>query len=185
MATLQAVKKDHWTTHLAADVVNHANQLANEELFERILERIHRYFLKLLRDEHEADECLQETLMVLARSLREGKYDASKSFNTWIWIKARSIYAQYWRRRAKRPRTLPEHVAAPGSPVDDPSARADAAAVLEEVRRRLGEEAYEAFVLYYEGGLNKGEVAEVLGRDPKTVRKRISEAHALIEKLLA
>ena len=175
--------KDHWTTHLAADVVNYANQLANEELFERIVERIHRYFLKVLRDENEADECLQETLVVLAKSLREGKYDSSRSFNTWIWVKARSIFAQWCRRRSRQPGALPEDVADSGGP--DASVRADANAILDEVARQLGAETYEAFVLYYEGGLNKREVAEVLDRDPKTIRKKIRQAHALIERLLA
>ena len=60
----------------------------------------------------------------------------------------------------------------------------DAAHVLEQVATRLGPEVYECFVLYYEGGLTQEEVATAVERDRKTVRKRIAEAHALIDDLL-
>ena len=62
--------------------------------------------------------------------------------------------------------------------------RLDAAHVLEQVRERLGEETYEAFVLYYEGGLTQQEVADALERSRKTIRKKIAEAHDLIDSLL-
>ena len=46
-------------------------------------------------------------------------------------------------------------------------------------------DAREAFVLYYEGGLSQAEVAKVVGKDPKTLRKRIAEVHRFIDRLLA
>ena len=60
----------------------------------------------------------------------------------------------------------------------------DAATVLAAIQTRLGPETHEAFVLYYEGGLTQAEVSETLGRDRKTIRKRLAEAHALIDELL-
>jgi RNA polymerase sigma factor (sigma-70 family) len=159
-----------YTTHLAGEVARATASMASAELFERIMERIHRYFLKLVQTEDEAQECLQETLVLLERSLREGTYDPSRSFNTWIWVKARSVFAQRCRRLDTR-RTTPLDQGGDGLTGDDGTdahrrieQRLDAAAVLAAVRRRLGEETYEAFVLFYEGGLTKGEVAEVLGR---------------------
>jgi RNA polymerase sigma factor (sigma-70 family) len=93
------------------------------------------------------------------------------------------------RARARRPAALPEQ---DGQPVaaarEDPALtrerQLDAATVLAAIQARLGAETHEAFVLYYEGGLTQAEVAETLGRDRKTVRKRIEEAHALIDELL-
>ena len=52
------------------------------------------------------------------------------------------------------------------------------------LREELDEEVYEIFVLYYEGGLTQAEVSVAVGRDRKTVRKRLAEAHALIDRLL-
>lgn len=175
------------TTYLAGEAVRTA--AASADLFERVIERIQRYFCRVIADAQEADECLQETLVLLERSLREGTYDPARSFNTWIWLKARSVFAQSCRRRGRR-RTVPLEEGGEGLPAPDSAdaarhveERLDAATLLDALRRRLGEETYEAFVLFYEGGLTKGELAEVLGRDPKTINKRLAEAHALLEAL--
>lgn len=179
----------HTTTHLAAEAMRTgapAARVAHAALFERILERIHRYFRRMVRNPDEADECLQQTLMLLEESLRARKYDPDRSFNTWMWLKAHSVWAQWCRALERRPESLPEAPVADrrASGVHESERRADAAAVLEAVRERLGDEAYEAFVLYYEGGLTQAEISDALGRDRKTVRKRIQEAHALIDDLL-
>ena len=178
----------HTTTALAGEVIQAgapAARVAHATLFERIVERIHRYFRRMLRDPHEADECLQQTLVLLETSLRQRTYDPTRSFNAWMWLKARTVWAQWCRARERAPGPLP--------PVDPPARqdeqaqaleRLDAARILEAVRERLGGETYEAFVLYYEGGLTQAEVAQALDRDRKTVRKRIEEAHELIARLL-
>lgn len=178
----------HTTTALAGEVIAAgapAARVAHATLFERIVERVHRYFRRMTRDGHEADECLQQTLVLLEQSLRQRTYDPARSFNAWMWLKARTVFAQWCRARQRSPGPLP-----PSDPParEDDQARAaermDAARVLDEVQRRLGPEVYEAFVLYYEGGLTQAEVAETLERDRKTVRKRIDEAHQLIAALL-
>jgi len=178
----------HTTTHLAGEAMrtgSPASRAAHAALFERVVTRVHRYFQRMCRDPHEADECLQRTLTLLEESLTRRAYDPGRSFNTWLWLKARTVHAQWCRERGRRPAPLPPERAADAR---DPSAavdrRLDAAAVLAAVRERLGEESYEAFVLYYEGGLTQAEVGEALGRDRKTVRSRIAEAHALIDRLL-
>lgn len=171
------------TTLLAADVISYGSQVANEELFDRIIARIHRYFLRVVQDHGEAEECLQETLVALEASLREKRYDATKSFNTWIWLKARTVYAQWCRNLEKRMDTLPKDLPERRSSEASTSIRTELSELLEEVARQAGPEAREAFVLYYEGGLTKGEISEVIGRDEKTVRKRIDEAHRIIHRL--
>ena len=120
------------------------------------------------------------------RSLREQKYDPQRSFNTWIWLKARSVWIDRCRRGSRQPLRLPTGTeladAQRGqSQVDE---RLDAERMLEQVANRLGAETYETFLLYYEGELTQDEVAAVVGRDPKTVRKRIRQAHELLQSLL-
>lgn len=160
---------------------------AHAALFERILERIHRYFRRMLRDQDAAADCLQKTMTLLEESLVRGTYQPDRSFNTWMWLKARTVFAQYCRAHARRPDQLPE------GPRADPEARdpsevvaerLDAAEILERLRQDLGDETYEAFVLYYEGGLTQEEISAALERDRKTIRKRIREAHELIDRLL-
>lgn len=185
----------HTTTQLAADAMQSgspAARLAHGLLFERVLERVHRYFRRMIYDPHEAEECLSRTVVLLEESLRTGKYDRERSFNAWMWLKAHTVYAQWCRERTKKPAQLEDDVG--GAPagrrtsdhdgVEARERQLDAAHVLEQVRSRLGAEAYECFVLYYEGGLTQEEVSQAVERDRKTVRKRIAEAHALIDELL-
>jgi RNA polymerase sigma factor (sigma-70 family) len=186
----------HTTTQLAADAMRSGSQaarVAHGLLFERVLERVHRYFRRMIRDATEAEDCLSRTIVLLEESLRSNKYDPDRSFNAWMWLKAHTVYAQWCREREKRPAQLDievpgERVAARRSSEDDgvgARERAlDAAHVLEQVQARLGPEVYESFVLYYEGGLTQEEVATAVERDRKTVRKRIAEAHELIDQLL-
>ena len=113
-------------------------------------------------------------------------YDPRYSFNGWVFLKAHTVFAQWCRQREKQPGGLPE-VEIPDSqpdPLEATSRRLDAETVLSAVRDRLGQEPYEAFVLYYEGGLTQQEIAHTLGRDRKTIAGRLSQAHRLIDQLL-
>jgi len=158
---------------------------AHAALFERVVERIHRYFKKMVFDAGEAEECTQRALLALERSLREGRYDPARSWNAWMWMKAHSVFVDWCRERGRRHEPLPdEALPAAGDDIRRIDERLDAEAVLRAVERRLGTETYEIFVLRYQGGLTMEEVAETVGRDRKTVAARLKAAHALAERLL-
>lgn len=171
------------TTELAGDALRETRS-SNERhaaLFERIASRIYRYFVKTVWDRNEAEELAQRAFVELERSLREKSYDPARSFNAWMWLKAHGVFQRWCRERAtKRTEPLAE-VAASSSSGD---AKLDAEHVLRELQRRLGDECYEVFVLYYEGGLTQAEVAEAVSRDRKTVAAWLRQAHELIEELL-
>ena len=99
-----------------------------------------------------------------------------------MWLKAHGVFQQWCRERATK-RTVPLGDA-PAAPLEA-ERRLDAEHVLREVQRRLGDECYEVFVLYYEGGLTQAEVAEAVSRDRKTVAARLRQAHELIGELLS
>lgn len=166
-------------------------RVAHAALFERVLTRIHRYFRRMVRDPNEAEDCLQRTLVLLEESLVHGKYQPDRSFNTWMWLKARTVFAQWCRDRQRQPVGLADRDAEVPAPArsretqEDSDRTHDAAVILERLQQELGDETYEAFVLYYEGGLTQAEIAEALDRDRKTVRKRIQEAHTLIDQILS
>jgi RNA polymerase sigma-70 factor, ECF subfamily len=155
------------------------------ELFERILGRVHRYFGRAVADPHQAEECAQETLLALERSLREGRYDAGRSFNTWIFMKAHQTFVDWCRRREREARPLD---ALARGPSDDPrpavERRLDGRALLAAVEAELGAETLETFVLRYEAGLTLDEVAEATGCERRTVSRRLARAHELIDGLL-
>jgi RNA polymerase sigma factor (sigma-70 family) len=158
------------------------------ELFERIFERIHRYFLKLIYDPQSVDDCLQQTLLRLERSLQEGTYDPRQSFNRWMWIKAHSVYVDYCRSRSRAAGALAEGdaeqaVSAAGheSAVDG---KLDLKVVLLRMREELDTETFETFVLRYDQSLSITEVAKLTGRDRKTVRKHLERAVRFAKGLL-
>ena len=178
------------TTDLARDALNEPRSARERHaaLFKRITTRIHRYFLKTVWDATEAEELTQRTLLELERSLRKHSYDPARSFNAWMWLKAHTVFAQWCRERGRLPEPLPDsskrEPTVPASHEREVDERLDAAAILREVQRRLGNEIYEIFVLYYEGGLTQSEVGDVVGRDRKTVAARMRQAHAFIDSLL-
>ncbi|MFC1707830.1 RNA polymerase sigma factor [Planctomycetota bacterium] len=181
------MSQGHTTTRMAGEALRETpgESLHHARLFERVMGRIYRYFRKLVHDQAEAEDLAQQTLLELERSLREQRYDPDRSFNTWMWLKAHTAYAQWCRRLGRRMEPLPADA---GPELPDTSRAAgealDAETVLTEVERQLGSETYECFVLYYQGGLTLTEVGEVIGRNRKTVADRIASAHRLIDRLL-
>lgn len=171
------------TTQLAADALGADRDAARAALFERILARVHRYFGRIVADPHQAEECAQETLLALERSLAEGRYEPWRSFNTWIFLKAHQVFVEWCRRRDREARPLPVHVQR--GPDDDArplvEARLDARALLSAIGAELGKDTLETFVLRYEGGLTLEQVAEATGCERRTVSRRLERAHALLD----
>ncbi|MGE0706564.1 MAG: RNA polymerase sigma factor [Planctomycetota bacterium] len=177
------------TTHMAGAALGEpAERGLRAALFERILERIHRYFQRLVWDKDAVDDCVQQTLLALERSLQAGTYDPRRSFNRWMWIKAHSVYVDHCRARARSPHSIPEGAEPPArrssSPVEGVEARLDAEVVLERLRGALEPETYEMFVLFFGEDHNVTEISGITGRDRKTVRKRLGEAKAAALRLL-
>ncbi len=175
------------TTELAGEALKEARD-RNERhaaLFERVVSRIYRYFARTVWDPNEAEELAQRTLADLETSLREKTYDPARSFNAWLWLKAHTTFAHWCRERetrGTRTEALGERQApAPGREEGDAM---DAAHVLREIQRRLGDEVYETYVLRHEGGLTLAEIAEAICRDRKTVASRLALADGLVEELL-
>ena len=170
------------TTELAGEALRET-QSSNERhaaLFERVASRIYRYFVKTVWDRNEAEELAQRTLLELEKSLREKSYDPARSFNAWMWLKAHGVFQVWCRERAtKKTVALPDVAVEP--PKDE---KLDAEHILRELQRRLGDECYEVFVLYYAGGLTQAEIADAVSRDRKTVAARLRQAHEWIEELL-
>ena len=173
------------TTELAGAATDRAGQ---EILFERVVDRIHRYFFHLLRDPEHAEDCVQETLLALHRSLRESTYQAGRSFNTWIFMKAHRVWVD-WCRAQERARRLgngptPGNALVATEPEPPPGQRLDAEVLLDALKETVGAETYETFLLRYEGQLTLAETADALDCDRRTVSRRLERAHALIDRLL-
>lgn len=176
------------TTELAGEALRGGDpaQAARAALFERVMARLHRYFFRLVGPAH-AEECTQEALLELQRSLHEAKYQAGRSFNTWAFLKAHKVFVAWCRAREKDERARAAHppgsLAGPGEAAVD--RRLDGQVILAELAARLGPETYECFVLRHEGALTLDEVAAASGCTRRTVSRRLERARELIQELLS
>ena len=168
------------TTGLAREVMLRGSAAARREqalLFERAMRRIDRYFRRMTRQSDVADDCTQRTLELLTASLQHGKYDPGRSFNAWMWLKARTVFAQWCRDRE---RGAPPVIEAP--PVDELERSTEARRLLQRLADAVDEATFETVVLFYESGLTRVELAELLGCDRKTIYNRINRAHRVLSE---
>jgi RNA polymerase sigma factor (sigma-70 family) len=176
------------TTHLAGRALDGDDaRSVRALLFVRVMDRIHRYFSRLVFSREGAEDCAQQTLLALERSLQDGTYDPGRSFNRWMWIKAHSVYVDHCRAHARHPvePLQPEAVATTAPEVSaHVDARLDSVTLLDTLRARLEPEDLEMFTLFYGEELTVSDIAALVGRDRKTVRKRLDEAKRLALRTL-
>jgi RNA polymerase sigma-70 factor, ECF subfamily len=138
----------------------------------RYQHRLYRYFLRMVHDPAAADDLFQQTWLNVVRHAK--RYDASRSFDTWLFAIAHNTAIDLLRRR-------------PGESLDDgdwqlPSAAPDAlaqvlagerAAIVAAALRGLPALYREALTLRFEEGMKLEEIAEVTGAPLSTIKSRV------------
>ena len=165
---------------------------ALEALLLRYQARVYRFGIKMCGDQDDAEDILQETLLAMARSVRD--FRGASSLSTWLYTIARSFCIKKRRRsrfapaeqqsldavltdqgvQLPDPRPSPEEDLA-GRQVDAMLARAIAA--LDPMYR-------EVLVLRDIEGLTAPEVAEVLGIGVDAVKSRLHRARLAVRKAI-
>ena len=145
--------------------------------------RLYRYLLRLVRDQASADDLFQQTWLHVVRQLH--RYDAARSFDTWLFAIAHNAAMDLLRRR-------------PGESLDDsefalPSGTPDAlstvlagerAAILATAMAALPALYREALTLRFEEGMKLEEIAEVTRAPLSTVKSRVRRGlEAMQQKL--
>jgi RNA polymerase sigma-70 factor (ECF subfamily) len=166
---------------------------ALEALLERHEAQVYRFGMKMCGDPEDAKDVLQETLLAMARSVRD--FRGASSISTWLYTIARS-YCIKKRRRSKfapaEEASLDTDVAAEAKVLADTRAGADEALVGKQVERAL-ERAIEGLEPMYREvlllrdveGLTAPEVAEVLGVTPQAVKSRLHRARLAVRESVA
>ena len=148
-----------------------------------MLFRSYRYLLRLVRDQASADDLFQQTWLHVVRQLH--RYDAARSFDTWLFAIAHNAAMDLLRRR-------------PGESLDDrefslPARGPDAlsavlagerAAILAAAMEELPALCREALTLRFEEGMKLEEIAEVTHAPLSTVKSRVRRGlEAMRQKL--
>jgi RNA polymerase sigma-70 factor (ECF subfamily) len=148
----------------------------------REMERPLRYYVaKLLRDEDQALDVLQEVWVRAFRSLR--RLAEPRSLRPWLYRMAHGLAVDRLRRNASRERL--EQARAEDPPAgEEPSFDADDAAAVHRALDTLAAPHREVLVLHFLEDLSVAEVASVVGCPEGTVKSRIHHAKRALRQAL-
>jgi RNA polymerase sigma-70 factor (ECF subfamily) len=167
---------------------------ALEALLARHQRSVYRFGLRMCRDEEDAKDVLQETLLAAARNVKQ--FRGASSVSTWLYTIARSFCI----KRRRRSRFAPEveesldergagalalEVADGGRAPDDALAGRQVEAALSRAIAALDPRYREVLVLRDVEGLSAPEVAEVTGLTVEAVKSRLHRARVAVRAAVA
>jgi RNA polymerase sigma-70 factor (ECF subfamily) len=163
--------------------VRAGDSAAREVLFERHRSESYRYAYRLLGNEQDALDVVQEAMLKAFSAI--GEFDGRSGFRTWLLRIVTNTAYDWGRRRKRRAHGLGDDGAAHREPPcsDDPARRLhqqDMRRALDQALDRLTPTIRTTFVLFAELDLTYKEIAETQNIPIGTVMSRI---HAAREKL--
>jgi len=163
---------------------------ALETLLERHQEQVYRFGMKMCRDPEDARDVLQETLLAMARGVRD--FRGASSISTWLYTIARSFCIKKRRRSKYAPdeeRSLDsdaagesKRIVAPGEDPDEALAGRQVERALEQAIAGLDPMYREVLLLRDVEGLTAPEVAEVLSVSVQAVKSRLHRARLSVRE---
>ena len=168
------------------------DKAALEKLIERHQAQVYRFGMKMCRDPEDAADVLQDTLLAMARGVRD--FRGTSSLSTWLYSVARSFCIKKRRRSKFAPEqpslemtTLPEaaQLADPGRSPDEELAKKQVEQALEQAIGALDPMYREVLILRDIESLTAPEVAEVLGITVQAVKSRLHRARVAVRDSIA
>jgi RNA polymerase sigma-70 factor (ECF subfamily) len=166
---------------------------AIEALLERHQAQVYRFGRRMCRNPEDAKDVLLDTLLTMARGVRD--FRGASSISTWLYTIARSFCIKKRRRSKFAPeeeRSLYTEMIAEGSQLADPALSPDEALAgkqvehaLEQAIRGLEPMYREVLLLRDVEGLTAPEVAEVLGVSVQAVKSRLHRARLSVRAQVA
>jgi RNA polymerase sigma-70 factor (ECF subfamily) len=179
--------------HLLLERARAGDGQAMEQLLERHQAQVYRFGMKMCRDPEDAKDVLQDTLLAMARGVRD--FRGASSISTWLYTIARSFCIKKRRKSQFAPeeeRSLDTDVAPEAARLADPAKSPDEALAGKQVEHAL-EQAIGALEPMYREvlllrdveGLTAPEVAEVLGVSVQAVKSRLHRARLSVRAKVA
>jgi len=166
---------------------------ALEALLERHQGQVYRFGMKMCRDPEDAKDVLQDTLLAMARSVRD--FRGQSSLSTWLYSIARRFCMRKQQRNKQAQererslesgaRTESEGLADPAEAPDDTLAGKQVERALDEAIAGLDPMYREVLLLRDVEGLTAAEVAEVLGLTVQAVKSRLHRARLSVRARVA
>ncbi|HEU4385070.1 MAG TPA: sigma-70 family RNA polymerase sigma factor [Anaeromyxobacteraceae bacterium] len=175
------------------DAARRGDRRALEELLSRHERRVYRFGLKMCRDAEDAKDVLQDTLLAVARGVKD--FRGAASVSTWLYTIARSFCIKKRRRSKFAPAeesslerdsaTEVREIADTARTPDESLAGRQIETALEEAIGSLAPMYREVLVLRDVEGLTAPEVAEVLGLTVEAVKSRLHRARVAVRQAVA
>lgn len=162
-----------------------SREVADEQLFsdiyDRYWERLFRYVIRILPDEDEAADVLQETFVTFWEM--RNQLERVKSVKSYLFMMARNFAFKRFRERAKETDIvdrLVEHYGEADESMAESLYRKELNEWFDREMGRLPERMREVFVLSRKEHLSYKEIAERLNISDQTVKKQISKSLKLL-----
>jgi RNA polymerase sigma-70 factor (ECF subfamily) len=166
---------------------------ALEALLERHQAQVYRFGMRMCRNPEDAKDVLQDTLLSMARGVRD--FRGASSISTWLYTVARSFCIKKRRRSKFAPdaeRSLDTDMITEGRQLVDPAQSPDDALASKQVEHALEQAIRSLEPIYREvlllrdvEGLAAPEVAEVLGVSVQAVKSRLHRARLSVRAQVA
>jgi RNA polymerase sigma-70 factor (ECF subfamily) len=162
---------------------------ALEQLLERHQAQVYRFGMKMCRDPEDAKDVLQDTLLSVARNVRD--FRGGSSISTWLYTVARSFCVKKRRKSKFAPtKTSPldgdaARVVDPGKIPDEALASKQMEQALEEAIGALDPMYREVLLLRDVEGLTAPEVGQVTGASVEAVKSRLHRARLAVRAHVA
>ena len=142
---------------------------------------VYRFCYRMLRNEQDARDAAQDTLLKVMRHLH--RYNPNMRFSTWVFGIARNTCIDEYRRRRRIVGPPIREVRDPGPSPADEAGRSQRAERLHEALGQLPDMYREILVLYHFEHLKYSEISDVLGIPMGTVMNRIFRARRRLRKI--
>lgn len=161
---------------------------ALEALLERYQPRVYRFGMKMCRDQEDAEDVLQETLIAMARTI--GDFRGASSVTTWLYTIARSFCI----KKRRKSEFAPDHIESldtedgvvalrlrdAGRTPEEEAAGRQVQEALESAITSLDSKYREVLILRDIEGLTAREVAEVLDISVAASKSRLHRARVAV-----
>jgi RNA polymerase sigma-70 factor (ECF subfamily) len=151
-------------------------------IVERTQARLVRLALRILADQDEAEDAVQESYVKAHDALSRGRFDGRSSIETWLYRIVTRTAIDAARRRARAPRRLPEgDLASDATELETRLALRELSAWLSE----LPADQHAALLLKAVEGFSSAEIAEILECSEGAVEQRLVRARATLRRRAA
>ncbi|MEM9462395.1 MAG: RNA polymerase sigma factor [Myxococcota bacterium] len=161
---------------------------AGQQLVQRYLGILTRFFRNKVRNPDDAAELISETLTACTKNRHN--VDNPEAFRSFLFAAAMNILRQHFRKQAKRKRELDDFEEICVGDSDHPRSLNSMASLKEETRllvralRRLSLDAQIVLELEYFEGLGGTEIAELLGVPRQTIYTRLRRGKERIKAIM-